>query len=127
MWREDVFKDILRIPAKDRGGIREGSVCTIQANGRKKKLIVRGLEEQLNGGVMLDEITREALGNLQEGISYEFTITQTGILGQIAWACTVAERGARISAWIGVISVALGLIGAVLGAIGLWISEHPPR
>ena len=127
MWREDVFKDIARIPANDRDGIREGSVCTILANGRKKELIVRGLEEQLNGGIMLDEITREALGNLQEGISYDFTITQAGILGQIRWACTVADRGARISAWIGVISIILGFVGTILGGIGLWIALHPPR
>jgi hypothetical protein len=125
LWREDVFKDIPRIPMKDRGEIGEGSVCTVSANGYKKQLIIRGLEEQLNGGIMLDEITRGTMGKLQEGVSYDVSIKETGIWGQIKWACTVADRGARISAWIGVVSIALGILGAVLGAVGLWISEHP--
>jgi len=127
LWHEDVFKDIVRIPRQDRGGIREGSVCAISANGHTKQLIVRGLEETLSGGIMLDEITREAMGNLQEGFYYDFTIKEAGIWGQIKWACTVADRGARISAWIGVISIVLGILGAVLGGIGLWIAEHPPH
>lgn len=85
-----------RIPEADRDGIQEGSVCTISVNGRNKQIIVRGLEEQLNGGIMLDEITRKALG-LQEGIGYDFEITEAGVWGQIRWACTVADRGPRIS------------------------------
>lgn len=127
LFREDVFKDIVRIPAQDRGGIREGSVCTISVNGRSKPLIVRGLEVQLSPGIMLDEITREAMGDLQQGVSYDFTIKETGIWGQIRWACTVADRGARISAWVGVISLVLGIVGAVMGGVGLWIAEHPPH
>jgi hypothetical protein len=124
-WREDVFKDIARIPERDRDGIREGSVCSIFVNGKKKKLIVRGLDEELNGGIMLDEITRKAMGNLQVGLSYDFSIKEDGIWGHIKWACTVSDSGARIAAWIGVISLALGLLGAVLGGVGLWISVYP--
>jgi len=127
LWREDVFKDIARIPQQDRGSITEGSVCAISVNGRTKQLVVRGLGEELNGGIMLDEITRKALGNLQEGLSYDFMIKQTGIWGHTKWACTVSDRGARISAWIGVISIALGVLGAVLGGVGLWIAMHPPH
>lgn len=126
LWREDVFKDVARIPEQDRGGIREGSVCVVCANGRMKYLIVRGLEETLSGGIMLDEITRKAMG-LQEGMSYEFSVKEAGILGQIRWACMVSDRGYRISAWVGVISLALGALGAVLGFIGLWIAMHPPH
>ena len=127
MWREDVFKDIARIPERDRGGIAEGSVCAISVNGHTKHLIVRGLEETLPGGIMLDEITRKAMGNLQEGISYDFAIQDAGIWGHLKWACTVADRESRISAWIGIISLLLGLLGAVLGGIGLWIALHPPK
>jgi hypothetical protein len=127
LWREDVFKDIARIPEQNRGGIGEGSVCKISANGRTKHLIVRGLEEPLSGGIMLDEITRKAMGNLQEGLSYDFAIKEAGIWGHIKWACTVSDRESRISAWIGIISLALGLLGAVLGGISLWIAERPPH
>jgi hypothetical protein len=121
LWREDGFRDIARIPEQDRRGIREGSICTISANGHTKQLIVRDLEETLSGGIMLDKITREGMG-MQEGLTYDFTIKGSGILGQIKWACTVADRGARISAWIGVISVVLGILGLLLGSIGLWIA-----
>ena len=127
LWREDVFKDIARIPEQDRGGICEGSICSITANGRTKRVIVRGLEETLNGGIMFDEITRRAMGHLQQGIHYDFTIKEAGLWGQVKWACTVADRGARISAWIGVVSIVLGIIGVVLGGIGLWIAELPHR
>jgi hypothetical protein len=65
------------------------------------------------------------MGNLIEGGYYQFSIKEVGIFGQIYWACTVADRGARIAAWIGVISVVLGILGAILGALGLWISLHP--
>jgi len=127
LWREDVFKDIARLPSSVRGGIGEGSVCVISANGHAKHLIVRGLEETLSGGIMLDEITRKLMGGMQEGLSYDFTIKEAGIWGQIKWACTAADRGARISAWIGIVSVALGVLGAILGGICLWIALNPPH
>lgn len=122
MSREDVFKDIARIPKEDRNGIREGSVCTVLVNGQAKQLIVRGAVEQLNGGIMLDDITREVLGKLQVGMSYDFTIEEVGIWGHVKWACTVADRGPRIAAWIGVVSLVLGLVGLLLGIIGIFIS-----
>lgn len=127
LFHEDVFKDIARLPRQNRAGIREGSVCKISVNGHTRYLIVRGLEDQFSGGIMLDAITREAMGDLQEGMSYDFTIKETGTWGQIKWACTVADRGPRISAWIGVISLALGILGLILGGVGLWIAEHPPQ
>ena len=119
-------RDVPLVPEQGRGGIAEGSICTISANGHTKHLIVRGLVDTLPGGIMLDEITRKALGGLQEGIGYDFDIREAGTWGHIRWACTVADRGSRISAWIGIISLALGLLGAVLGAVGLWIALHPP-
>jgi len=67
IWREDVFKEIARIPQQDRGGIGEGCICAISANGHTKHLIVRGLEQQLAGGIMLDEMTRKAMGDLLTG------------------------------------------------------------
>ena len=96
-------------------------------NDRTKHLIVRGLVDTLPGGIMLDEITRKAMGDLQEGITYDFQIKEAGIWGHIKWACTVADRGSRISAWVGIISLSLGFLGAVLGGVGLWIALHPPH
>jgi hypothetical protein len=122
LWKEDVFKDIARIPRGDRGDIREGSICTISVNSRTKQLIVRGVEETLSPRIMLDAITREAMGDLQEGMTYDFTVTKAGIWRQIIWACTVADPGARIAAWIGVTSVMLGIAGLVLGVIGVWLA-----
>jgi hypothetical protein len=120
-WKEDVFKDIARIPQQDRGEIREGSVCTVTVNGLTKHLLIRGLEQQLNGGIMLDEITRNTL-QVQEGMPYDFTIKQGGWYQQLKWACTLADAGPRISAWLAVISVILGIVGLVLGLFGIVIS-----
>jgi hypothetical protein len=121
LWREDVFKDIARIPEQDRGAIREGSVCKVTVNGHSKLLIIRGLEEQLNGGIMFDDITRQAF-KVQEGMRYDVQIEPVGFMRQIIWACTVADAGPRIAAWLAVISVGLGLVGLTLGIIGLIIS-----
>jgi hypothetical protein len=122
LWKEDVFRDILRLGLNDRGDLREGSVCSVSVNGRSAQLIVRGSEEALAGGIMFDEYTRRKLGSLQEGMTYEFTIRESGVLQQVWWACNVADRGARISAWIGIISIGLGVLGAILGGVGLYIS-----
>jgi hypothetical protein len=122
LWKEDVFRDIARIPRKDRGDIREGSICAVSVNGQQKLLIVRGVEDTLSPGIMLDATTREAMGNLQDGMTYDFTVTKSGIWQQVRWACTVADPGARIAAWIGVTSVILGLAGLVLGVIGVWLA-----
>lgn len=122
LWKEDVFKDIARIPRQDRGDIREGSICTVSVNGRKKLLIVRGVEDTISPGIMLDAITREAMGNLQEGMTYDFTVTKSEIWQQIKWACTVADPGARVAAWIGVTSLILGIVGIILGIVGLRIA-----
>ncbi|MBI1777817.1 MAG: hypothetical protein HYR63_20950 [Proteobacteria bacterium] len=51
------------------------------------------------------------------GHEYEFDIRAASIIGQIWWACTVADPGARIAAWLGVLSVVLGLIGVILGIL----------
>jgi len=127
LFREDVFKDVARIGRSDRGSIREGSVCKVTANGYTKQLIVRGLEETLAGGIMLDEITRDSMGKMQTGFAYDFVIKESNFIEQIWWACTVSDRGSRISAWIGVWSLFLGIIGAALGIISIWIATHPPR
>jgi hypothetical protein len=122
MWREDVFRDIVRIGPSDRGAIREGSICSVTVNGKTGQFIIRGLEDNLAGGIMLDEFTRQRLGGLQEGLAYDFVIRESGVFQQVWWACNVADRGARISAWIGIISVGLGVLGALLGLAGLYIS-----
>jgi hypothetical protein len=124
LFKEDVFKDIARIRKLDRADIREGSVCKISANGHTKHLIVRGLEEGSSGEIMLDELTRELLGKMEVGAAYDFSIEQSGPLAQLWWACTTADRGVRISAWIGVTSLALGALGAILGFVSLFIARN---
>ena len=121
LWREDIFKDIARIHKEDRGDIHEGRVCVIIANGHTKRLIVRGIEGTHSGGIKLDEVTREAM-RIENGISYDFSIKEVGIIGNIRWACNVADGGVRISAWIGIVSVLLGIAGILLGGIGVWIA-----
>lgn len=101
--------------------MREEDVCVVSVRNRTKHLIVRGAVEQLNGGIMLDEITRKAL-EVEQGMTFDFRIEHAGVFQQIRWACTLADAGPRIAAWLAVISIALGIAGLILGAIGLLIS-----
>jgi len=122
-WKDEIFRDLARIAQRDRGGIPEGSICKISTGDITKLLMVRGLDGE-SRVIRIDEVTRNAMG-IQDGVSYSFSIKSAGLWGHIWWACTVADSGARISAWIGVISVSLGLLGVLLGALGVWIAEHP--
>lgn len=115
---EEVVKDIIRVSRLDRGGIPSGQICKVTVEGRKKYFIVRGLSEEQNGQILMDDLSRQSLG-VDLGKQYDFEIQIAGIIGKIWWACTVTDPGARIAAWLGVLSVALGFLGVVLGALSL--------
>jgi hypothetical protein len=120
--KEEVYKDIARISHEDRGHVREGSICKLKANGRSRSFIVRGLGNSGSGHILLDELSRQALG-LEDQRSYEFEICPTGPLGMVVWACCVAEPGARIAAWLAVWSVALAIVGIGLAILPL-LNSH---
>jgi hypothetical protein len=41
-------------------------------------------------------------------------------VGKLKWACTATDTGARIAAWIAMMSGILAIIGLILGGIGLY-------
>lgn len=116
----DVFKDIVRIHQENRGPIKAGRVCKISVkNGKEKFFIVRGLPVNQNSKILMDDISREALG-VELGEEYEFEVKEAGLWGKVWWACTVADTAPRIAAQLGVLSVILGALGVILGAISLF-------
>jgi hypothetical protein len=123
MLEDDVYKDMARIPEQHRKPIKEGSICKVSFGDHTKYLIVRGAPEQLGNGIMLDELTRNAL-EVQSGMTYTFRIKHAGPFEQIKWACTLADAGPRIAAWLAVVSVILGIVGLGLGILGIVISVH---
>lgn len=121
---DDVYKDIVRIHRSDRNSIRAGRVCRISVGVSYRYFIVRGLAQDESGQILVDDISREALG-LKLGQQYDFGIAPAGLIGQIRWACAVADPGARIAALLGVLSLVLGLIGVLLGILALWPTQTP--
>lgn len=116
----DVFKDIVRIHQDNRGSIKAGRVCKISVkNGKEKLFIVRGLPVNQNDKILMDDLSREALG-VELGKEYEFEVQETGFWGKIWWACSVADPIPRIAAQLGVLSVVLGALGVILGAISFF-------
>ena len=117
---KDVYKDIARIHESKRGGVREGSICKLKVNGRCRSFVVRGLEDVDRDCIRLDELGRKALGLEQEqGSNQLFEICPVSPLGMAVWACSVAEPGARIAAWLAVWSLVLALGGAGLAILPL--------
>ena len=115
--KDDVFRDIVRVNEAKRGYIVEGSVCLVAVNGKSKRLVVRGLPLENDNYIRLDEISRNTLG-VGDNSTHHFTITKVGWLGQIAWACSAADAGARIAAWIALWSFGVGIVGIILSVWG---------
>jgi hypothetical protein len=118
--QDDVYRDIARVCEEDRGNIREGTICRIQDldTGRSALFAIRGMPQTLNGHIMLDEFGRNRLG-IGEQASHNFSFQKVGPLGAIKWACSAADPGARIAAWIGLWSLVLGIAGIAIGIVAL--------
>jgi hypothetical protein len=116
---DDVFKDIVRINHHDRENVPAGRICKISICNRSRFLIARGLPESQRGKILLDDLAREAL-EVKVGSKYDFQINRVGLWGQLRWACSVSDPGARIAAWLGVLSLLLGLLGLAIGIWSIW-------
>ena len=116
---EDVYKDIARINKNDRGALPSGRIYMLSVNGRAKYFIVRGVSNEQPGTILLDDISREVL-NVRLGQAYDFLIERAGPIGQVRWACAVADPAGRIAAVLGVWSMVLSVVGVVLGIWAVW-------
>jgi hypothetical protein len=120
-WPEDRYKDLARVAASVRQGIRDGQICRLTVNSRSILVILREVAETLNDGVLLDPLSQENLG-VTEGFRYDVSIEPVSLLLQLRWACTVADPSARIAAWLGLAGIVLGAVGVVLGIVGVLLA-----
>lgn len=121
--REDVYRDIARIPESHRVDTRgrtipEGSVCVLRVGSHRAYALVRGLGDSAKSEIRMDERLRNLL-EVNVGNEIEVEVKTVGICGQIRWAWTASDPGYRVAARLSVLSVVLGLLGAVLGVIAL--------
>jgi hypothetical protein len=121
--REDVYKDIARVPERYRQNLRgctikEGSVCKVSVGSKHSFVLLRGLQDSQEAVIRLDERKRNELG-LNPGDAADFSFSEVGLWGSLCWAWRASDPAYRVSARLGVLSLALGLIGLFLGIVSL--------
>ena len=112
----DVYKDTARIHESNRAGIKAGRICRLFAKGFKSTLVaVRGLKDEEQLDVRIDEVTRERLGisHLEVGKLVEVRLREAWLLERIWWVMNASDPAARVSIWIAVISLVLGAVALV--------------
>lgn len=126
--REDVYKDLMRIPEIHRldhsgGHIPEGTVCKVTLTGGKsKRVAVRGCEYE-DARILMDGKIRDDLG-VVEGSEYDFQLGVCGWLGHNVWACSASDPAYRIPARMAIWSMGVGIIGLLLGGLSLVLARH---
>lgn len=124
--KEDVYRDIVRIPEDFRLDTRgkkvpEGSVCKIVTSGGSSYGILRGLGNFGEPVIDMDERLRNVLC-LVEGDEVEVSLKTVGHRGQFWWAWNASDPAYRVAARLSLLSVVLGFIGLLLGGISLYVS-----
>jgi hypothetical protein len=115
---EDVYKDIVRVPEVhrfDKRGktIEESTVCWIDGTPHSSLAVLRGYQESDKAEIHMDDRTRNRLGGIKIGESYDFTFARAGWGGQLRWAWTASETGYRVASRLGVIGLILGFLAFV--------------
>jgi hypothetical protein len=109
--KEDVYKDVVRIPRAHRGEIRSGSVCRIKIKGVTRYLIVRGTEDFDDPVFQVDDINRDKF-DLRELEMVTVYIEPCPFTGGLRYILNASDPGMQTVGWISVLSFCLGLIGA---------------
>jgi len=121
---EDVYRDIVRIPEKYRLGhdgrlIPEGDICEIRVSSDKRAYaIVRGLQEENEPIVRMDERLRNMLG-VSLGDEVELVLKRVGLWGQFWWAWNASDPAYRVMARVSLLSVGLAVLALFLGIVSL--------
>lgn len=110
--RDDVYRDIARVPQADRQGIPEGVICRVSVAGKSRDLAIRGLAGRREE-IALDEYSREQLG-VELGQSYDFQLRRVWLPGQVRWALRAADPGVRVATMFAIIGTVLGIVGLLL-------------
>ena len=120
--REEVYRDIVRIPKchrLDKSGkvIPEGQVWRIRVGEKCAFVIMRGEQEDTKEIIRMDDVTRNKLDlRCDEPADIEFDHPWWCGYG---WALTATEISYRIAAHLALASIVLGLIGLALGIFAL--------
>src|SRR5205823_4111110 len=100
--------------------IKIGRIVKLSIVGGESRIVaIRGLDDKDKGKIRLDFVNRNEM-KLKLDEEYDFEIRSTGLWDKLVWACTATEPGARIAAWIAVISGVIGIVGLVLAMVGLY-------
>ena len=119
--REDVYRDIVRVPEQyrlDKKGVvvPEGSVCKLTVAGRAAYAIVRGYTESMEPSIRMDERLRNLL-NITKGTEIEIQFALAGPWGEFLWAWNASDPAYRVAAKMALLSVALGVVGLLIGGL----------
>lgn len=119
--KEDVYKDIVRIPEQYRLDARgnvipEGNICKVAVGGKSAYAILRGCGDEIEPIICVDERLRNSLG-LSRGDDKEFRLTPVGFWGQYCWAWNASDPAYRVVARLSLLSVILGGLGLALGLL----------
>lgn len=100
-----------------RGGAKAGRVFRLSVTGergaRSLYIVLRGLPNDSREDIWLDKWSRDHLG-VRHDQPYTFNIREAGFVGQLCWAWNANDPAYRVSAKLGVLSLALGLLSLVL-------------
>jgi hypothetical protein len=115
---EDMFKDVVRVSAKDRGAIRYGRLCKITVNGKSRHLVMRGVDDGESGIIKLDEITRDRFGlsiDLDDRPVYaNVKIRRAGLFAWAPYMLNASDPAILAAARISFISFLLGVVSIIL-------------
>jgi hypothetical protein len=124
--KEDIYRDIVRIPEQyrtsaDGNTIPEGSVCKITTpEGKKAYAIVRGLGDETEPVVKIDERQRNML-RLRPGEEVELRLQKVGFVGEWLWAHSASDPSYRVVARLALYSLCLAVLGLLFGILSLLV------
>lgn len=123
---DEVYKDLVRIPSRHRGGLLEGRVCKITVGKNSVYRSLRGWGEETAPVIQMDMITRDRLG-VRAGQTYQFIVKPSGLMGQFLWAWYASDPAPRYSARLGIVGLGLGVIGLIMSVVPLLYSPGSGR
>lgn len=109
----DVYKDAVRIHESNRNGIKAGTICRLYIkDGGSVPVVVRGLKDNEQLCVRLDEVTRAKLGieKVKIGSLIVLRIRDGNLWDKIYWVLSASDPASRVSIWIAFLSLILGLV-----------------
>ena len=117
--QSEIYRDFARISEAHRGGIREGTLCSVTCCQQTAYLAVRGIGEKEEAIIKIDEVTRNKLG-VEVGKSYTFEIEKLNFLSQLLVPWHASDPFNRQAMRLSIIGLFLGTIGFALGLISFF-------